>query len=77
MLAVNSAALAECIAGAGEIANGFRRIEPSRRLGTLRDAVRRRAGNIERWIAQGEEDSEMQREFDYNVGLCRTIESSA
>ena len=56
---------------------GYRRIEPSRRLGTLRDAVRRRAGNIERWIARSEEDSEMQREFDYNVRLCRTIESSA
>jgi NTE family protein len=33
------------------------RIEPSRRLGTLRDAVRWSAGNIERWIAQGEEDA--------------------
>ena len=33
------------------------RIEPSRRLGSLRDAVRWNAGNIERWIAQGEQDA--------------------
>jgi len=33
------------------------RIEPSRRLGSLRDAVRWSAGNIERWIAQGEQDA--------------------
>ena len=33
------------------------RIEPSRRLGGLRDAVCWHAGNIERWIAQGEEDA--------------------
>ena len=33
------------------------RIEPSRRLGRLRDAVRWSAGNIERWIAQGEQDA--------------------
>jgi NTE family protein len=33
------------------------RIEPLRRLGTLRDAVRWKAGNIERWIAQGEQDA--------------------
>jgi NTE family protein len=33
------------------------RIEPSRRLGRLRDAVRWNAGNIERWIAQGEQDA--------------------
>ena len=32
-------------------------IEPSRRLGSLRDAVRWSAGNIERWMAQGEEDA--------------------
>jgi NTE family protein len=32
-------------------------IEPSRRLGRLRDAVRWSAGNIERWIAQGERDA--------------------
>ena len=34
------------------------RIEPSRRLGSLRDAVSWRAGNIERWIAQGEQDAQ-------------------
>ncbi len=33
------------------------RIEPSRRLGRLRDAVRWNAANIERWIAQGEQDA--------------------
>jgi NTE family protein len=33
------------------------RIEPSRRLGTLRDAVRWSAANIQRWIAQGEQDA--------------------
>jgi hypothetical protein len=33
------------------------RIEPSRRLGRLRDAVRWNAGNIQRWIAQGEQDA--------------------
>ena len=33
------------------------RLEPSRRLGRLRDAVRWSAGNIERWIAQGERDA--------------------
>jgi hypothetical protein len=33
------------------------RVEPSRRLGSLRDAVRWNAGNIERWIAQGEQDA--------------------
>jgi NTE family protein len=33
------------------------RIEPSWRLGSLRDAVRWTAGNIERWIAQGERDA--------------------
>ena len=33
------------------------RIEPSRRLGSLYDAVRWTAGNIERWIAQGEQDA--------------------
>ena len=33
------------------------RIEPSRRLGRLRDAVRWNAGNIERWMAQGEQDA--------------------
>jgi NTE family protein len=33
------------------------RLEPSRRLGPVRDAVRWRAGNIERWIALGEEDA--------------------
>jgi hypothetical protein len=33
------------------------RVEPSRRLGTLRDAVRWSASNIERWIAQGEHDA--------------------
>ncbi|MCX6626601.1 MAG: patatin-like phospholipase family protein [Candidatus Solibacter sp.] len=33
------------------------RLEPSRRLGSLRDAVRWSAGNIERWIAQGEQDA--------------------
>ena len=33
------------------------RIEPSRRLGRLRDAVHWSAGNIERWIAQGEQDA--------------------
>jgi NTE family protein len=33
------------------------RVEPSRRLGSLRDAVRWSAGNIERWIAQGEQDA--------------------
>jgi NTE family protein len=32
-------------------------IEPSRRLGRLRDAVRWSAGNIQRWIAQGEQDA--------------------
>jgi NTE family protein len=33
------------------------RIEPSRRLGSLRDAVRWNAANIQRWIAQGEQDA--------------------
>jgi NTE family protein len=33
------------------------RVEPSRRLGSLRDAVCWSAGNIERWIAQGEQDA--------------------
>ena len=33
------------------------RIEPSRRLGSLRDAMRWSASNIERWIAQGEQDA--------------------
>jgi predicted acylesterase/phospholipase RssA len=33
------------------------RIEPSRRLGSLRDALRWNAANIERWIAQGEQDA--------------------
>ena len=33
------------------------RIEPSRRLGRLRDAVRWSAGNIERWMAQREQDA--------------------
>ena len=33
------------------------RLEPSRRLGRLRDAVRWSASNIERWIAQGEQDA--------------------
>jgi NTE family protein len=33
------------------------RIEPSRRLGSLRDALRWDAANIERWIAQGEQDA--------------------
>jgi NTE family protein len=33
------------------------RLEPSRRLGSLRDALRWNAGNIERWIAQGEQDA--------------------
>jgi NTE family protein len=33
------------------------RIEPSRRLGSIRDAVRWNAGNIARWIAQGEQDA--------------------
>ena len=33
------------------------RIEPSSRLGSLRDAVCWSAGNIERWIAQGEQDA--------------------
>jgi NTE family protein len=33
------------------------RVEPSRRLGSLRDAMRWSAGNIERWIAQGEQDA--------------------
>jgi NTE family protein len=32
-------------------------IEPSRRLGSVRDAVRWSAGNIQRWIAQGEQDA--------------------
>jgi predicted acylesterase/phospholipase RssA len=32
-------------------------IEPSRRLGRLRDAVCWRAANIERWIVQGEQDA--------------------
>lgn len=33
------------------------RLEPSRRLGTLRDAVHWNAAHIERWIAQGERDA--------------------
>ena len=33
------------------------RIEPSRRLGSLREALHWSAGNIERWIAQGEQDA--------------------
>ena len=33
------------------------RIEPSRRLGSLHDAVRWNAANIQRWIAQGEQDA--------------------
>jgi NTE family protein len=33
------------------------RIEPSRRLGSLRDAVRWSPGNIQRWITQGEQDA--------------------
>jgi hypothetical protein len=33
------------------------RVEPSHRLGSLRDAVCWSAGNIERWIAQGEQDA--------------------
>jgi hypothetical protein len=33
------------------------RIEPSRRLGSLRDAVRWNPANIVRWIAQGEQDA--------------------
>jgi NTE family protein len=33
------------------------RIEPSRRLGSLRDAMRWSAANVERWIAQGEQDA--------------------
>jgi NTE family protein len=33
------------------------RIEPSQRLGSLRDALRWDAVNIERWIAQGERDA--------------------
>jgi NTE family protein len=32
-------------------------VEPSRRLGSLHDAVRWSAGNIQRWIAQGEQDA--------------------
>jgi NTE family protein len=33
------------------------RIEPSHRLGSLHDALRWNASNIERWIAQGEQDA--------------------
>jgi len=33
------------------------RIEPSHRLGSLRNAVQWDASNIERWIAQGEQDA--------------------
>lgn len=33
------------------------RLEPSRRLGSLRDALRWDAAKIERWIAQGEQDA--------------------
>jgi NTE family protein len=33
------------------------RVEPSNRLGSLRDALRWDAANIERWIAQGERDA--------------------
>ncbi len=33
------------------------RLEPSRRLGSLRDAVVWSAANIKRWIAQGEQDA--------------------
>ena len=33
------------------------RLEPSRRLGSLRQAVVWNASNIERWIAQGEDDA--------------------
>jgi NTE family protein len=33
------------------------RVEPSRRLGSLRGAVCWSAANIERWIAQGEQDA--------------------
>jgi len=32
-------------------------LEPSRRLGSLRDAMAWNANNIERWMAQGEEDA--------------------
>jgi NTE family protein len=35
------------------------RIEPSRRLGSLRDALRWNAGNIEQWIALGERDAKL------------------
>lgn len=35
------------------------RLEPSRRLGSLRDAVRWNPAHIERWIAQGERDAKL------------------
>ena len=33
------------------------RLEPSRRLGSLKEAVVWNANNIERWMAQGEDDA--------------------
>ena len=50
-------------------------IEPSEKLGTLRDAVRWSRANIERWIELGERDANRTLTFDYNVGLCRFIGS--